>query len=461
MRLTILGGGGFRVPLIHRALLADAATGDPVISELVLHDSDRGRLAAIESVLAGQRQSWGHHHGRQPDLRVRLCSDLDTALSGAAVVFCAIRVGGTRGRVLDETVALDLEVLGQETVGAGGISYGLRTLPVAEQIAERIATRAPTSWVINFTNPAGMVTEAMTRALGQRVIGICDSPVGLARRACRALGTDPGRVRSDYAGLNHLGWLRGLWDADHDLLPELLDDPEALASFEEGHLFGVDWLRALGAIPNEYLYYYYRAREARAAVERSRTEGAGTRGQQLVGQQAHFYRSPHPTPEEALAAWERTRREREETYMSDSRGAAGDLGRAEADLDGGGYDRVALAVMRAILRDEPSRWILNVRNRGALAGLDADAVVEVPCIVDAAGARPEPLAPLSHHQLGLVHAVKGTERDTIAAVRTGSRSLALRALGTHPLVDSIHVARRLLDGYQHAFPQLVDVLSRP
>lgn len=469
MRLTILGGGGFRVPLIHQALLDDAERGDPVITELSLYDQDKHRLAAIEAVLESQRAHWktqhsasySAQHGNPPLPTLRLHTELDAALSGAAAVFSAIRVGGPDGRVADETVALDLGLLGQETVGAGGISYGLRTLPVVEHIAARIAKTAPEAWVINFTNPAGMVTEAMSQTLGDRVIGICDSPVGLGRRAVRALGMQPEHIRMDYVGLNHLGWLRGLWDGERDLLPQLLADPGALASFEEGQLFGTDWLQALGALPNEYLHYYYLARESRGAIEETRSRGGCTRGQQLLQQQDQFYRAATSDPSTAYAGWQRTRRERESTYMADNRRLAGDVSRAEADLDGGGYDRVALAVMRAILRDEPTRLIVNVRNRGAVATLDADAVVEVPCIVNASGAHPLPATPPSHHQQALMHAVKGVERDTMAAVRTGSRALALRALGTHPLVDSTRLAGQLLQGYQRAFPELADVLDRP
>lgn len=125
-------------------------------------------------------------------------------------------------------------MLGQETVGAGGIAYGLRTVPVAVRIARRIAELAPDAWVINFTNPAGLVTEAMSRVLGDRVVGICDSPVGLGRRVARILGANPDEAWIDYVGLNHLGWLRGLRVGGQDVLPRLLADEEALGSFEEG-----------------------------------------------------------------------------------------------------------------------------------------------------------------------------------------------------------------------------------
>ncbi len=293
MRLTILGGGGFRVPLVYRAL----AGGD--VSELVLYDTDQARLGVVRSVL---EQLGGGAGAGLP--AVRVADGLDDALRGADFVFSAIRVGGTAGRVRDERMPLAEGVLGQETVGAGGVLYGLRTVPVALHIAERVAALAPRAWVINFTNPAGMVTEAMSTVLGERVIGICDSPVGLVRRAARAAGAQPDLFLGtaagpaagwaatsapapsfDYVGLNHLGWLRTLHDGTRDLLPGLLADTDALAGFEEGRLFGADWLQALGSLPNEYLHYYYFRRETLAAV-RAADE---TRGAFLDRQQGEFF----------------------------------------------------------------------------------------------------------------------------------------------------------------------------
>src|SRR4051794_14052332 len=198
VRLTILGGGGFRVPLVVRALRAPAARG--LVDEVVLYDPDPMRLRAVGNVVRELAGEWP---------RVGGTSSLDDALRSTDVVFSAIRVGSAAGRVADERVALDLGVLGQETTGAGGVAYALRTLPVAMDVARRVAELAPAAWVVNFTNPAGLVTRAMSAVLGPRVIGICDSPAGLVRRAALATGLDPASVRPDYAGLNHLGWLRG------------------------------------------------------------------------------------------------------------------------------------------------------------------------------------------------------------------------------------------------------------
>ncbi|MBV2355367.1 6-phospho-beta-glucosidase [Streptomyces sp. J2-1] len=441
MRLTILGGGGFRVPLVYGALLADRGAGR--VTEVVLHDTDEARLRAVTRVLAEQAAG-------VPDApRVTAATGLDDALRGADFVFSAIRVGGLAGRAEDERVALAEGVLGQETVGAGGIAYGLRTVPVAVDIARRVARLAPDAWVINFTNPAGLVTEAMSRHLGDRVIGICDSPVGLGRRIARVLGADPARASIDYAGLNHLGWVRGLRVDGRDELPRLLGDPALLGSFEEGRLFGADWLRSLGAVPNEYLHYYYFNRE----TVRAYREAELTRGAFLRDQQARFYEEAVRPGSGALDAWHRTRAEREATYMAENREAAGAGEREEEDLSGG-YEKVALALMRAVARDERATLILNVRNRGTLPSLDAEAVVEVPCLVDAGGARPVAVSPLDGHAAALVGAVKAVEREVLATAESGERARAVKAFALHPLVDSVAVARRLVDGYTAVHPGL-------
>jgi 6-phospho-beta-glucosidase len=447
MRLTVLGGGGFRVPLVHQALLADRAPGR--VTELVLHDLDPARLAAIATVLAQQEA------GVSDPPKITITTDLDEALSGADFVFSAIRVGGLEGRVADEQVALEAGILGQETVGAGGVAYGLRTVPVALHIARRVAELAPEAWLINFTNPAGMVTEAMSAHLGDRVIGICDSPVGLGRRVARALGVDPDTAWFDYAGLNHLGWLRAVHAGGRDQLPRLLADPDALVSFEEGRLFGADWLRTLGAIPNEYLHYYYFTRDAVAAAQHA----PKSRGAVIAEQQQRFYESVRREPGSALAAWEAARIEREVTYGAESREAAGAGSPDSCDLTSGGYEKVALALMRAIAHDERTTLILNVRNRSTLSILGTDAVVEVPCVVDASGPRPLVIDPLPDYAQALVCSVKAVERAVIEAAITRSRAVAVKALALHPLVDSVNVARRILDGYLQRIPQLAYLRS--
>ena len=200
MKLTIVGGGGFRVPLVYGALLEKAERLS--LDEIVLHDIDAHRLGRIGAVLDGLA---AEHGGRLP---FRTTTDLGDALEGADFVFCAIRSGQLEGRVVDESVPLGLDVLGQETTGPGGICFALRTIPAMVTLAETMAERAPGAWLINFTNPAGMVTEAVHPILDGRAIGVCDSPSGLCRRVARALGRDRDALTFDYFGLNHLGWFR-------------------------------------------------------------------------------------------------------------------------------------------------------------------------------------------------------------------------------------------------------------
>ncbi|MET0133606.1 MAG: 6-phospho-beta-glucosidase [Kibdelosporangium sp.] len=441
MRLVILGGGGFRVPLVHASLLADP---DRLVDELVLQDVHVDRLRAIGAVLDQQAQ------GAAWRPRVRMATGLPDALTGADMVFSAIRVGGLDGRSLDERVPLRQGLIGQETVGPGGICYGLRTVPVAMEIAAQVAQRAPNAWVINFTNPAGMVTEAMSAVLGDRVIGICDSPVGLCRRVAQALGIPAAAASFDYVGLNHLGWLRAVKVAGRDRLPALFDDETALTSFEEGKLFGADWLRTLRAVPNEYLHYYYFTRETLEQMHQQET----TRGEFLRGQQASFYERISHDPTAALRAWQETRSERENTYLAEGRAVAGISERSACDMDGAGYEQVALRLMNSIAGGRPDSLILNVRNRGVLAGLGEDSVVEVPCFVDGNGPRPLGGDPVDPHSLGLMLQVKATEQAAIRAASTQSKSEALYAMATHPLVDSVPAAARTLDDYLAAFPEL-------
>jgi 6-phospho-beta-glucosidase len=439
MKLSIIGGGGFRVPLVYQALVAGSSVAErgPLIDEVWLHDTSQSRLAVIESVLSQLPHP----------IPVHGTTVLDDALEGSDFVFSAMRVGGLPGRIADERAAIELGVIGQETTGPGGIAYALRTIPVALRMAARIATLAPEAYVINFTNPAGMITEAMQEVLGDRVIGICDTPSGLGTRLAGLLGVPAEEIRLDYAGLNHLGWLRGAFYQGRDLVAEILSADVALAELEEAQIMGADWLRTLGMIPNEYLYYYYCNREALRAVRE------GTRGEFLRRQQDAFYRLASAQPSGALSAWRQTLSERESSYMAEARPAG-----TERPASGGGYEYQALGLMSAIgtSSGEPKTMILNVRNGDALPGLPPDSVVEVPCLVDTKGPRPLPVSVFRGAELGLLQQVKAVEQFTIGAARDRDPQLALKALALHPLVDSVSVARELLATYRRNTPTLFD-----
>jgi 6-phospho-beta-glucosidase len=446
MKLTVVGGGGFRVPLIYGALLEKAPRLG--LDEVVLHDIDEARLTRIATVLEGLAAE----HGQR--LPFRTTTVLHDAVEGADFVFCAIRVGRLEGRVVDESIPLALGVLGQETTGPGGICFALRTIPAMTALAETIAARAPRAWLINFTNPAGMVTEAVRPILGGRAVGVCDSPSGLCRRVAAALGRDPAELWFDYAGLNHLGWLKGVRDRDGELLGALLADDDKLEGFEEGRLFGPDWLRAIGMIPNEYLYYFYYAADTVQALR----GGGRARGAFLLEQQRRFYERNGEDKAAALAAWRATRHDRERTYMAEARVAAGDAHDHDTS-EGGGYEREAMAVLEAMALNSRAVLILNTANRTSLPFLDADAVVEVPTVVGRGG--PVPLAggELPAHARALVEVMKEVERTTIDAALTGSAELAVKALALHPLVPSVTVAREIFDGYRARLPQLAEAFG--
>jgi 6-phospho-beta-glucosidase len=442
VRVSILGGGGFRVPLICRELAVSGLAAD----EIVLYDVAPERLRVITDVLAGDH------------LPLSATTEIDAALRGTDLIFAALRVGGLDGRVRDERTALDLGVLGQETVGAGGLSYAARAVPVVDAIARRIADLASDAWVISMTNPAGIVTEVMAASLGARVIGVCDSPMALVRRACAAAGVDPGpslarladRVEADYLGLNHLGWLRGLRVAGVDLLPGLLADTARLNRIEEGRLFGADLLQALGAIPNEYLYWYYAQAEALRDVLAARR----TRGEHVRAEQEAFFAAAAAAPSQAARLWAAANDERNRSYFAELRSGERDA----ADVAAGGYESIAIGLAVALTgsaptgraptggpltTSQPARLILNVRNGGTVPALAPDAVIETVCLVDRDGAVPLPVSPPSEHELGLMCTVKSCERAIAVAALTGSEAAALRAFALHPLVGSLGAARAL------------------
>lgn len=462
MKLTILGGGGFRVPLVYEAV-ATGATG-LVVDEVALQDTDPARLRTITAVIEelGAGLLADGRASRLP--RLTATTDLRKAVTGADFVFSAIRVGGAEARTVDERVALDLGLLGQETIGPGGLAYALRTLPVALDIARVIAEVAPEAWTITFTNPAGIVTEAMRTVLGERVVGICDTPIGLVRRVGRLLGADlvtgtPG-TGIDYVGLNHLGWLRSVTVAGEERLPALLADDAALEEIEEARLIGKDWVRADGALPNEYLYYYLHTEAAIARI----TGAATTRGEFLAAQQGRFYEAAATDDgsccRSPLDLWRATLHEREATYMAESR----DEERREEDVAGGGYQEVALRLMTAIATGRGERMILDVGNRTAdgsriVPELPEDLVLEVLCEVDGQGVHPLPVGPVELGRLGLMSSLRSSERAILTAARTGSREAAWEGFSTHPLVSSPDLGAKLLAGYTAGHPQIAALLG--
>lgn len=449
MKLTMVGGGGFRVPRLFEALAGDP---DSPITELTLVDADVHRLDVIRSVIDAMRTGSGAGPA------VSGTTNLHCGLRDADFVFCAIRVGGTACRAIDERIALENGVLGQETIGIGGLAYALRTVPVARTLAHMIAEQAPNAWTVNYSNPAGIITEAMREVLGERVVGVCDTPGCLIARVGAALGQ---RIDSaDYVGINHLGWLRAALADGVDRLPSLLADDDALAALPEARTFGADFLRSMGAVPNEYLSYFYFTRES---VRRLR--GGRRRGAWLHTQQSAFYDAAGERPDHALGLWRAALAAREESYHSVTR-ADPNPPRPRHEIARGGYQRVALDLMHRLCgRDAPGEMVLNVANaepgRGRVIGqLADDAVVEVPCMVDTGGVHPLPVPPVSDEMAGLMLRVKACDSLVLAATAERREDLALRAFAAHPLVDSLNVARSVLSAYTAQMTTVANAIGR-
>jgi 6-phospho-beta-glucosidase len=318
-----------------------------------------------------------------------------------------------------------------------------------------VAARAPDAWFLNFTNPAGLITEALRGVLGDRAVGICDSPISLGRAVAAVLGRSTRTLEFDYAGLNHLGWLLAAREDGHDVLPGLLAGDRAL-DVEEVRLFGLDRVRELGMIPNEYLAYYERAD---AIVGRMRERGA-TRGQLVGAQQARFFEERYDRPEEALGGWRRARDAREAGYMDE---AGGDRTveahtRSDQPLDEG-YGAVAAGFLRAVAADASERLILNTANAGRMPFLDHDAVVEASSLVGKAGPSPVPVGELLPEQRELLTRVKEVERLTLRASSERSGALAIEAIARHPVVDSRPLAERIFAGYVDRQPGFSDLFD--
>ncbi len=451
MKIAILGTGGMRMPLLYCALMDRAeALG---LTDLALLDVDGERLGLMLDVARAR------HGTESPSVRLQPTTDLDQALDGASYVITTFRVGDMRGRVIDERVPLAHGLIGQETTGAGGFAMAMRTVPVLRQTIERMRRMCPEAWLVNFANPSGLLTQSARAAGWERSVGICDGPTTMQHLAAHLLDARPSEVFLDYFGLNHLGWVRRVLHRGEDFLPRFLSMITAAGGFP-GLPFEPDLLSALGMIPNEYLVYYYYARQT---VERLRSSPQ-TRGEFLLELNTELLRDlarlrALGQSDEMVQRYEAYLRRRSETYMRrDAESESTASLPISPESDDGGYAAVALDLIETLQAGGHRIMILNVPNQGSVDGMGAEDVVEIPVLVSGNGLHPLAVGEIPAHALGLMQRVKAYEHLTIEAAVEGSRAKALLALTLHPLVADAGVARLVLDDFsrQHAatFPQL-------
>jgi 6-phospho-beta-glucosidase len=401
MKITVIGGGSTYTPELADGLGRLA----PWVTEVVLVDPDEARLAAVGPVSA--RIMRAHDH----PAAVRWTANADDGLDGAAAVLIQLRIGGQAARHRDETWPLEYGCVGQETTGAGGLAKALRTVPAVLGIAERARVLAPEAWLIDFTNPVGIVTRALLDA-GHRAVGLCNVAIGLQRFIAAALDVDPARVSLGHAGLNHLTWVRGVELDGEQILPDLLArHGEELAS-RSGAPRSV--IHELAAVPSYYLRYFYfhdtvvgeqRRRETRAA------EVAAIE-QELLG----LYADPALDRKPELAR-------RGGTF----------------------YSEAAVALIASLFGGGGETQVVNLRNCGTLPFLPDEAVVEVPAVIAGSGASAVPVQPFAPQTRGLIAHVSAYEELALDAALRGGRSRVVAALLAHPLIGQYDLAEKMAD----------------
>jgi len=444
MKIALIGGGGARTPAVAYALARHWA--HLPVEQVALYDTDRQRQEMMATICSKILEGTGAR------FRVVVMQEAEAAIAGADFVIVSVRVGGQQARAIDERIALDHGCIGQETTGPAGFAYALRSIPVVQHYAEMAARLAPRSWLINFTNPSGLVTQALSRLSPVPTIGVCDSPHLTVQQVSRATGIPQEDLDWRYSGLNHLGWLTSVRFRGKEILPAVIADDKALRHLAGDDLFPADLIRHLGVIPNEYCYYYYYRVEAlqrQQAAAETRGELLARLEQQLQAEMALL----NPADADAvIACYGHYFKAREESYLATERQGPRLLPRQtlrELILSGGeGYVGVALKIISGLSGLGSHRAVLNVPNHGRIiAGMASDDVVETLCEITADGILPLPGPPLARESLALLHSVKAYERLTAEAALTGSRRLAVRALTHHPLVCSYPLAEKLVDAY--------------
>jgi 6-phospho-beta-glucosidase len=412
MKIAVVGGGSTYTPELVSGLSRERERLP--VEELVLHDIDAERREVVGGLAARMLDAQGFPGS------LSVTDDLDRALDSADFVLIQIRVGGQTARLSDETVPLACGCIGQETTGAGGFAKALRTVPVVLEIAERVRERAaPGAWIVDFTNPVGIVTRSLLDA-GHRAVGLCNVAIWFQRWIAELYDVDPDRVLVDQVGLNHLTWIRRLLVDETDVLPELL----AVRGDEAAERVQLPraLIDELGVLPSPYLHYFYRHDEV-LAEQRESTPRAATVAE-IERRLLELYRDP------ALV---------EKPTLLEQRGGAF-------------YSEAATALVASLAAGTGDIQVVDVRNAGAVPGLADDDVVELPARITAHGPAPLPQPPLQPELLGLAQHVAAYERLTAETATTRDAVTARKALLTHPLIGQSAIAGELVELLSAAEP---------
>lgn len=405
MKLAIVGGGSTYTPELISGFTR--LREQLPIDEIALVDSDNHRLELVAGISRRMLARAGHQ------ARLLATTDLVAGVADADAVLIQLRVGGQDAREGDETWPHEVDCIGQETTGPGGLAKALRTVPLVLRIADTVRKHAkPDAWIVDFTNPVGIVTRALLEA-GHRAVGLCNVAIGFQRRFAANLGVEPDEVQLGHVGLNHLTWERSVSVNGKDRLPQLLN--EQRAELAEEVQLPEALLAQLGVVPSYYLRYYYAHDEVLHEQMHNASRAAEVRA----------------IEQELLKIYADTGVD-EKPEILERRGGAF-------------YSEAAIQVLAMMQGTDPVSRVVNLRNDGMLPFLPDDHVIEVPARFNGGAFVAEPVAPLPDDIRGLVSAVAGYERLALDAAVHGGRDRVLRAMRAHPLVLQHDRAEKLTD----------------
>lgn len=455
MKLALIGGGGVRTIFFCQSL---AKYADKVgIDEIRLMDKDAEKLNTF-GLLAKYAIRESHN------LKVVLTESFEEAVTDVDYVVTAIREGGDEGRIKDERTALNRGVIGQETTGAGGFSYAIRTIPVMKEYMGIIQKKSKNALVFNFTNPAGLVTQALYEAGYHNTIGICDNATGTKIELAEALKVNARDLLVRVYGLNHLTWADSVKLHGVEILPELMKKEDFIQHYHDFLYYDRDLIRHLKALPNGYLYYYYHRERAFENIVNAKM----TRGETILKLNREMMErmreiNVEKNPAKAYEVYQQVMQARNDAYMSVELGGQ-KVVKIPLDLEKlgipqlaqpkehievlEGYAGVALNYIEAREKNRTTDLAINVPNKGAIEFLKDDDIIEATCMIDKNGARPVKIDNIPEENQLLIRQVKLYERRTVEAVKEKSMELGTLALMSHPLVGSYSLARQLMEDYR-------------
>ncbi|HML36360.1 MAG TPA: 6-phospho-beta-glucosidase [Bacillota bacterium] len=433
LKVAVIGGGSSYTPELIEGILN--RKDELPIAEIWLVDVEEGRqkldiIAALSRRMAARSKA---------DVKVFATLNRREAISGADYVISQFRVGFLKAREKDELIPLKHNAIGQETTGPGGFANAMRTIPVILDICRDIEELAPDAWLINFTNPAGIITEAVRKYTGVKVLGLCNIPIGMIKDIAKLLSVEPERVTAEFVGLNHMNYIRDVCLDGRSILDELIEKYEDETLREKIEqisdiAWDIDFMRSLHMIPSPYHRYYY-ITDTMLEEERKSVEAGGSRAMKVQ------------TIEKELFSMYADENLAEKPKKLEERGGAY-------------YSEAAISLISAIYNNKNEVHTVNVLNEGTIANVPYDAVIEANCLVGKSGAKPINIGKADIRIAGLINAVKAYEQLTIEAAVSGEYHKALMALCANPLVHEYADAKAILDEFLTAHSPYLDYVKK-